>query len=262
MNSLFIALLKPVQYRIEEVDKLRVTFTFYPEDKSKPLTIPIDFRRHFISFVKTILSNSPFFNRFEVDKPGYSPYVFGVGFGRVMEKDRESDSIMVKPPVTMIFSTGFFDLLADACNGAIALKQKPTILGLRLTGVNLLPFRKIRDEKASFRIMGHAVFRGERDYVGASNPEDIEEAINTHLQNRLAFFIRQYSEQLPLVSKKVKLAGHDRLKKGVCHHYGGKLTTVQGSLTLSGDPELLQVFYDFGIGTRNGQGFGLMEVMK
>jgi len=241
---------------------LRAVFIFRPKDGNQPLKIPIDFRRHFISFIKTILSNSPFFHRFEVDKPGYSPYVFGVRFGRVMEKDKNSDYIIVQPPVLMTFSTGFFDLLADACNGAIAHKNKYTILGLRLTDVNLLPFRKIRDEKACFRLVGHAVFRGEGDYVGASNPEGIEEAINTHLQNRLAFFSRQYSEQLPSVSKKVRLTGHDQLKKGVCHHYGGKLTTVQGSLTLTGDPELLQIFYDFGIGTRTGQGFGLIEVVR
>lgn len=246
---------------LKEVDNLRATFTFCPEDKTKPLKIPIDFRRHFISFAKTILSNTPFSYRFEMDKPGYSPYVFGVGFGRVMEKDRESDFIIVNPPVTMSFSTGFFDLLADACNGAIAIKQKPTILGLRLTNVNLMPFRKIQDRKTSFRIKGHAVFRGERDYVDASNPEGIEETINTHLQNRLIFFSQQYGMQPPISSEKVRLTGHDRLRKGVCHHYGGKLTTVQGILTLSGDPGLLQFIYDFGIGVRSGQGFGLTEVM-
>lgn len=240
---------------------MRVTFTFHPKEENQPLIIPVDFRRHFISFTKTILSSSPFFHRFEMDKPGYSPYVFGVGFSRVIEKVRESNSIIVQPPFTMTFSTGFFDLLADACNGAIALKHKPSILGLRLTDVNLLPFRKIRDRKASFRIIGHAVFRGEQDYVDIGNPEGIEEAINTHLNNRLAFFGQQYSEQLPIFSGKVRLIGHDRLKKGVCYHYGGPLTTVQGRLILSGDPGLLQFIYDFGTGVRNGQGFGLMEVM-
>ncbi|OPY56698.1 MAG: CRISPR associated protein Cas6 [Pelotomaculum sp. PtaU1.Bin035] len=240
---------------------MRAAFTFYPENGNQLLKIPIDFRRHFISFVKTILSNTPFFHRFEIDKPGYSPYVFGVGFGRVIEKDRESDSIIVQPPVTMIFSTGFFDLLADACNGAIALKHRATILGLRLTGVNLLPFRKIRDKEACFRIVGHAVFRGEWDYIDASDQECIEESINTHMQNRLIFFGQQYGEQLPIVSGKVRLTEHSRLRKGVCHHYGGKLTTVQGNLTLSGDPGLLQFIYDFGINVRSGQGFGLTEVI-
>lgn len=240
---------------------MRVTFTFRPKDENQPLKIPIDFRRHFISFSKIILSSSPFFHRFEMDKPGYSPYVFGVNLGRMMKKDRESDSIIVKPPVTMTFSTGFFDLLADACNGAIAFKQKPTILGLRLTDVNLLPFHKIQDNKTCFRIVGHAVFRGKRDYVDASNPKDIEESINTHLHNRLVFLNQQYGEKIPIVSEKILVTDYGRLRKGVCHHYNGKLTTVQGRLTLSGNQELLQSIYDFGIGIRNGQGFGLTEVI-
>lgn len=239
---------------------MRVIFTFCPDDGSQLLKIPIDFRRYFISFTKTILSNSPFFHRFKMDKPGYSPYVFGVDFCRVIKK--ENNFIFVKPPVTMVFSTGLFDLLADACNGAIAIKQKSTILGLRLTGMNLLPFRKIRGKEISFRIIGHAVFRGEDDYLDTSNPEGIEEAINTHLQNRLVFFGQQYGEQVPTVSGKVRVIGYDQLRKGVCHHYGGELTTVQGNITLSGDPELLQFVYDFGIGVRSGQGFGLVEVTK
>ena len=240
---------------------MRAIFTFDPEEKSRPITIPIDFRRHFISFIKTILSNTQFFHRFEMDKPGYSPYVFGVNFGTVLGKDKESNSIIVKPPITMTFSTGFFDLLADACNGAIVLKQKSTILGLRLSDVNLLPLRKIRDRESCFQIKGHAVFRGKQDYVDASNLEIVEEAINTHLQKKLAFLSQQYGELSSINSDKVRVIGYDKLKKGVCHHYGGNLTTVQGSLTLSGELELLQFIYDFGIGSRNGQGFGLTEVI-
>ena len=240
---------------------MRAIFTFQPEEERRQLKIPIDFRRHFISFSKTILSNTPFFHRFEMDKPGYSPYVFGVDFGTVLGKDKESNSIIVKPPITMTFSTAYFDLLADACNGAIILKQKPTILGLRLTEVNLLPFRKIRDKESCFHVMGHAVFRGKQDYVDASNPESIEEAINTHLQKKLVFLSQQYGELPSINSDKVRVIGYDKLKKGVCHHYGGNLTTVQGSLILSGELELLQFIYDFGLGTRNGQGFGLVEVI-
>jgi CRISPR-associated endoribonuclease Cas6 len=239
----------------------RATFTFRPVDESQIVEIPIDFRRHFISFVKSILSDTPFFHRFEMDKPGYSPYVFGVSFNRVIEKSGESKSLIVKPPIIMTFSTGLFNLLAEACNGAIELKQKPTILGLYLTDVNLRSFRKIRDEKACFRLVGHAVFRGESKYIDASDLEGIEESINTHLQNRIAFFGQQYGDQFPSIIKKIKLVNHYHLRKSVCRHYGGQLTTVQGNLTLAGEPELLQFIYDFGIGVRTGQGFGLTEVV-
>jgi len=237
---------------------LRVSFTFRPKDNCEALEIPIDFRRHLISFVKKNLSDTPFFRRFEADKPGYSPYVFGVSFGRIVGKN--NDSILIKPPVVMVFSTGYFDLIAQVCNGAIAHKQKSSMFGLRLTDVNLLPFCKIHNERACFRIVGHAVFRGEHGYVDTSDPEGIEEALNTHLQKKLSFLSRQYGEQDHETLCRIRLEDCSRLRKGVCHHYGGKLTTVQGEIVLTGKPELLQFVYDFGLGVRNGQGFGLVEV--
>jgi len=106
------------------------------------------------------------------------------------------------------------------------------------------------------------VFRGRDGYIGAGDREGIEEAINVHLQKKMSFWGRQCGETWGGAPARVGVEDCSRLRKGVCQHYGGKLTTVQGEIVLTGKPELLQFIYDFGLGVRGGQGFGLVEVLN
>lgn len=222
----------------------------------------MDFRRHFISFIKTLLTNTSFFKRFEEKKPGYSPYVFGVQFAKVEGVDTERQQLLVKSPVTVTFSTGLFDLMTHICNNAIANKEHSTILGLKLSSINLLPLKKIQSNTVEFKISGHAALRGEDDYLDPSDQMRLEESINTHMQTKAAFLNQFYSELTGIHFNPVVLMDNSKLHKGVCQHYGGKITTLKGNIILSGSPECLQFLYDYGLGVRTGQGFGLLEVIK
>lgn len=241
---------------------MRVKCIFYPETQKEQLAIPLDFRRHFISFIKTLLLNSSFYQRFEKEKPGYSPYVFGVEFAKIVEINSEKQRLFVQPPVMVTFSTGLFNLLTDICNSAITNKSQLNVLGLKLSRINLLPLKQIQSNTVEFRIVGHAALRGEDDYVDPSNQIQLEEAINTHMQTKLAFLNQVYSKSNGLHFSPVVFTDYRKLLKGVCQHYGGKITTIKGNVTLSGSPDCLQFLYDYGLGVRTGQGFGLLEVIR
>lgn len=230
--------------------------------QKEQVIIPLDFRRHFISFVKTLLLNSPFFQRFEKEKPGYSPYVFGVEFAKIDEINSNNQQLIIQPPVTVSFSTGLFNLLSDICNSLIANKSQLSVLGLKLNSVNVLPLKKIRSSTVEFQIVGHAALRGERDYVEPNDRARLEEAINTHMLTKANFIKQFYSEPTEMHISPVALVDSSKLHKGVCQHYGGKITTLRGSIMLFGSPECLQFLYDYGLGVRTGQGFGLLEVIK
>ncbi|SHH08396.1 CRISPR-associated endoribonuclease Cas6 [Thermosyntropha lipolytica DSM 11003] len=242
---------------------MRVRFDLYPVKAEQTLLIPLDFRRYFISLLKTLLANSPHYERFNEDKPGYSPYTFGVKFGRVIEIIPGDKVMIVRPPISVIFSTGFYDLMTDICNGAIAIKRKRTILDLQLKDITLMPNREIKSRIVEFKTVGHLVLRGKDSYLApCCDKSALEEAINTHLQTRLAFLKKHYPGLNGIPLKPVTLSDYRQLHKGVCEHYGGKITTLKGNLTLSGDPRCLQFIYDYGLGVRSGQGFGLLEVVK
>jgi CRISPR-associated endoribonuclease Cas6 len=243
---------------------LRVNIKLVPVDVNQQnLIIPLDFRRHFISFLKTISANSALFSRFQNTKPGYSPYVLSVIFSKIINIDTASAVMNVKPPVYLTFSTGIFDFMTTVCNGAIGLQGKETVLGLKVNGVNLLPLRKINTGSVEFRILGHAALRGRKDYVNGQDLQEVEESINTQMLTRFHFLNQQFTLDYASTNLcPVNVASIDNLRKGVCFHYGGLITTLQGRIHLDGDPTTLQFLYDFGLGTRTGQGFGMLEVVR
>ena len=249
---------------LKEVFFLRVNLKLIPFDNSlHELTIPLDFRRHFISLLKTILAKSEHLSRFQDTNPGYSPYAFSINFSKILNINRTDTTMTIQPPVYVTLSTGIFDVMTAICNGAINLQGKETILGLKVDRVNLLPLRKINADSIEFRILGHATLRGKEDYVDGKDLQEVEESINTHMFTRFKFFAQQYA--LDYDSKilcPVSVKNIEYLRKGVCFHYGGLITTLQGRIHLASEPATLQFLYDFGLGTRTGQGFGLLEVVR
>lgn len=231
------------------------------DSSEERLFIPMDFRRYFISLTKMLLYKSPYFQRFEQTKPGYSPYVFGIKFAKFIGVDREKNKLVVVPPIIFTFSTGLFGLMADICNNAIANKGEITVLGLQLLNIRVLPIKKITSETVCFHIVGHASLRGKDGYLDPANKTDLEESINTHLETKFRF-LRQNYEIHSISLQPIRVTDYKSLKKGVCEHYGGKITTLKGNITLIGKPEVLQFLYDYGLGVRSGQGFGLLEVIS
>ncbi|BCV20315.1 CRISPR-associated endoribonuclease Cas6 [Moorella sp. Hama-1] len=239
---------------------LRLLIILEPvKEGGQELTLPLDFRRHFISLLKTLAGTSPLAQRFTLAKPGYSPYVFSVGFNRITALNTPENKMTCRPPLFMTISTGIFDVMTALVNGAVALKGQETVLGLYLKDVLLQPLKQIQSTTQKFRIQSHAILRGPSGYIDGSGVEEMEEAINTHLCKRHSFLVKEYHlENMRLNPVQVITPSH--YHKGVCFHYGGELTTIQGHIHLQANPATLQFLYDYGLGVRTGQGFGLLEV--
>ncbi|CQR70771.1 hypothetical protein SpAn4DRAFT_1749 [Sporomusa ovata] len=170
----------------------------------------------------------------------------------------------VVPPLTVTISTGDMMWFTSFCNGAIALKGQETVLGLDVGGIDLCQPVVMGKAAGVFSIRGHACLRkaasGNDAYVDPVNLAEVEESINSQAIVK-ARFLKSYWNIAAQYSPVVVLP-ESRLSKGVCSHYGGKLTTVRGSLVLAGGADSLQFLYDYGVGVRTGQGFGLAEVIK
>lgn len=243
---------------------MRVCITLVPEQTGQTsMVIPLYFRRYFISLMKTLLHDSPFYSHFTSKQPGYSPYVFYTGFNKMIAINANEGEMTIQLPVYMTISSGFYEVITEIINAAIKMRNKPVILGLKIQRVEMLPMKRIRAPEAEFRICGHAVFRGTEEYLDGSDVQLLEESINQHIITKYLFF-----HDLPLTMHEeynlspVRVLEQSNYKKGVCHHYGGLLTTLQGRMHLQAEPKTMQFLYDFGIGVRPGQGFGLLEVMR
>ncbi|WP_338834065.1 hypothetical protein MHLNE_04350 [Moorella humiferrea] len=239
---------------------MRLRVNLLPANGEERIAIPYDFRRYFISLLKQVLDGTEVAERFSVEQPGFSPYVFSVSFKRLVDWDKEKQRFTVLPPVLMEISTGIPSVMTAIANGVLRLYGKPVVLGLKVDAFSVLPLTLLTNEMAVFKIKGHAVLRGKDGYLdlSESTTAEIEEAINAHLFKRLEFLSSIYvpSGAVSPVSVVSELSSY---RKGVCAHYGGMITTVQGRMALQGSPASLQFLYDFGIGVRTGQGFGMLE---
>ncbi|MGI5912427.1 MAG: CRISPR-associated endoribonuclease Cas6 [Syntrophomonadaceae bacterium] len=242
---------------------MRVRLTLLPIRDEEILTIPLDFRHHFISLLKSLLSDSLLFRRFTEEKPGYSPYVFTVGFKDIVIINGLSEQMLIKTPVNLTISTGLFNVMTDICNGAIKMRHQNTVLGLKIQDVHLMPLYQIKSSHVEFRTIGHAIFRSPERYLDGSDLYQLEESINYHLITKACFLNKFFGpNNFSNDIGKVSLLPETRFRKGVCSHYGGKITSLQGHFILKGSPKSLQFLYDYGIGTRTGQGFGMLEVVQ
>jgi CRISPR-associated endoribonuclease Cas6 len=213
--------------------------------------------------IKTITDHSPLFKRFMEEKPGYSPYVFAAHFARIDSIETSKMKMVIKPPVVVTISTGMFDVMTAICNGVIKMKDRETVLGLAVRDVQLLPDRRIKSRNVTYKLAGHAVLRGRDTYLDGNVSSELEEAINTHLFTKVRFLNEHYGREiLPGEQYPIQVLSTSGINKGVCFHYGGVLTTLRGNITIAGEPMVLQFLYDYGMGVRTGQGFGLMEVMS
>lgn len=239
---------------------MRLRINLLPVNGEEKVSIPEDFRRHFISLLKQVLDGTEVGERFSIEQPGFSQYVFSVSFKRLINWDKGERRITVLSPVLMEISTGIPSVMTAVTNGVLRLYERPVVLGLKVGAFSVPPLTRLTDEIAVFKIKGHAVLRGKGGYLDplVSTTAEIDDAINIHLFKRLEFLRSAYvpSGAVSPVSVIPELSSY---RKGVCTHYGGKITTLQGSIALRGSPASLQFLYDFGIGVRTGQGFGMLE---
>ncbi len=78
--------------------------------------------------------------------------------------------------------------------------------------------------------------------------------IVVHNQLKRAGFSEQASESIKFKAVECK--------KAVVKHYGNLIDTTLGTFVLEGDKKCLQYLYDAGMGSRNGFGFGLFNVVS
>jgi len=83
------------------------------------------------------------------------------------------------------------------------------------------------------------------------------EYINKNLQRKYKIINQQSITDL---NKKIELYPV-YWKKNVTYYKGGRIEGSEGQFIIKGDPELIQLSYDAGLGVKNSSGFGMWEAM-
>ncbi len=236
---------------------MRIDLTFR---RGTPIEIPADYRRRFISLLK-----SAFYDEFPdlYEKRAVKPYTFAAIFNRGVRFER--GRILNVRTVVFKFSTGREDLFATLVNFAIRMKRRgegisfgkdaPTF---KLTDVRLRTTPPITGRFATLSPVvvndPSADPRDPKRHYLLPEDEDYEARLHSILKDRMEAIVGR-------PPKGFRLKEH-YVREVMVRHYGGYVRGAVGSMGVEGDGETLRFIYDYGLGVRTGQGFGMLKVLE
>jgi CRISPR-associated endoribonuclease Cas6 len=223
-------------------------------------------RERFISFLKKTFEHSDL-NYYKVlfDRKSWKPYVFSPFFGKDFAKYGK-----VGPRISLIFSSGDSEALMNFWNGIFRLKQiredyiRIQDISFFLVQTKFFHPEKIKERKVLFETVGVCVMT---DPTQPANNFDLWYVTPNDLER----FNRAFYERTKQRYENIKGAKFPEselylepceIKEVVVDGVGGKVKGFKGKFYIVGEPEILQFLYDFGLGVRTGQGFGLIDVVR
>jgi CRISPR-associated endoribonuclease Cas6 len=245
-------------------------------ESKENINLYLDYRRYFISFIKKVFKSTNLFKEIYNEKT-YKPFVFSTYFENNFKIENSNKTINASNRVSFLFSSGDPVIITNFYNGLITLKntlknQFLSIgnLSLQIKSVKLLNYKKINSNKVIFRTLGICVFTNpeankkefQNFYILPSdNIEKFNEILLKTTNDKYNFLMNNsnfYRIKLNLIQKD----GEESIKEVLVKHYDGYIRGFRGTFELQGDKEILQFVYDYGLGVRTGQGFGLLEIVK
>jgi len=256
--------------------------------------LPIDYRNHFMSFIKEALKATDFGKEYfkkiyqyeeegeiKNNKAG-KPFCFAVRFLHDKEEfKKDKDVLYIKSPIELYISSVDYEFLINLYNGLLSKKLYPFKMGLggisKRNNIILLRERKIKEDKVIFKTLSPILIEDKNDKpllpIDVENnqplPEESEEFVYflkelNYISDSILKSIRGQGLKIGLKFKPLKVR-----KEVVKHRVREKniepklytFTCFSGTFELSGDSEDLNWLYQLGIGLRRAQGFGMVEVV-
>lgn len=266
------------------------------DESSSFIKISRDYRRYFVAFTKSAFEKSGIFSEL-YQKKELKPFTFSVFLGKnftPVDEEKGKD-IIIKPPFYFLFSSGNSHIFSNFYNGILEMKKRRE--GVILSDSKSIPVKKIDLEKnvkikercVIFKTLGICILtnpeenaRNFEKWFVVPSEENLKyfnkilekrmiekyeiingKKIDTRIiftplsQNELTVLIRQGK-----VSYESFYSTGKSIKEVYVKHYNGFLKGFKGVFLLESHPEMLQFIYDYGLGVRTGQGFGLIEMVK
>ncbi len=230
---------------------------------SETASLKVDFREGFMSIIKgAIDSSAPELYKTLFEKRTVKPYTFAVSFGNDVKI--EDDRIFFKSPIEFKFSTYRPDILIMLYNHLIKKGEFPVYnLKLKVEHTDIARPKRIEKNEAVFRTVSPILIRShknERHYLcpkcaNFEGDSDFEEAFKFNMDELCRNLLR-LNDAGEVIFDSIKL------KKLVIKHMGLKLPGFVGTFSLKAAPGILNLINLVGLGSRRGQGFGMVEVVR
>ncbi|MCS7275301.1 MAG: CRISPR-associated endoribonuclease Cas6 [Candidatus Bipolaricaulota bacterium] len=219
--------------------------------------LPVEYRRGFASLIKEAIrrANPSVFERYYHALHILKPFTFSVYFPDL--RGCGGDSFEVGERAIIHFSTSAPELGVSVYNGLLALRSYPLFENtLTLERINLERRVVVREQTAIFKTMAPVLVnnKGDANWYLLPGEAGFDEGLQFAISEAARVF---------LGSVGASVAFHPiQIKPKVIRHYNMHMRGFVGVFELRGDPALLNLIYDIGLGVRRSQGFGMLELVK
>ena len=255
--------------------------------------LPIDYRNHFMSFIKEALKVSDLGkeyleNLYKYEEGGEiknnksgKPFCFAVRFLHDKEEFKKDKNIFyIKSDIEFYISSTDIGFIVALYNGLLSKRLYPFKMGegeiQKRKSIVLLREKNIKENKVIFKTLSPILIEDKNDKPllpisledGSPLFEESEDFVYflrefNYISDTILRSLRGYGLKEKLDFKPVKLR-----KEVVKHRIREKnidpklytFTCFSGSFELYGDKEDLNYLYQLGFGLRRAQGFGMVEV--
>lgn len=241
---------------------MRFCLTLELKDK----ILPIEYRKLILSYIKNAISkcnDGKYYEEFFKDTK-QKDYCFSV----ILPKSKfiKDKIILYGNEIKILFSTDNNKMGYILYNSFIAQKNKQ----YPLPNNNFMILKSIRNHKREEIYNNKVIFKTtlgsglcvrshnaetNEDIYYVYNDEEFREKLKVVLTNQLmnAGFTKEKAEEIkvnPIQCRKV-----------VAKHYRRYIDITKGIFEMQGDNDILQYFYDSGIGSRKSMGFGMIDLV-
>jgi len=171
--------------------------------------------------------------------------------------------VRYKTPITLQISSGVADITKNW--GETFLKKHKIKLGknnLYLESIEVIPQPKFSENmviRTLSPITVYRTFQNGKKYYRYYSPheEDFQKLISENLRKKYEILSGKNIEKFPL---EIKPAG--KVKKILFKYKDFPIEGYEGVFKIKTDPDMFKVIYDTGLGAKNSQGFGMIEVVS
>ncbi len=219
--------------------------------------LALEYRRGFASLLKEAIKQaSPAcFARYYSRLHTLKPFTFSVFFPGLA--GREGDHFEVGSKAILNFSTSCHELCASVYNGLLQLRQFPIFENrAELEHLFLKPKITIAQDTAAFKTLAPVLVntKGEPNWYLLPEDEGFDEGLAFSVQEICRAF-------LDMRDVSIEFRPIDFRRK-VVRHYNMDMQGFVGIFELRGNPEVLNLIYQVGLGVRRSQGFGMLELVR
>ncbi|SNZ10615.1 CRISPR-associated endoribonuclease Cas6 [Persephonella hydrogeniphila] len=181
----------------------------------------------------------------------------------VILNGKKGKRVKYKSPITIQISSGIPDITKNW--GETFLKKHKITLGkneLYLESIEVVPQPKFSEDmiiRTLAPITVYRTFQDEKKYYRYYSPdeEEFEELIRENLRKKYEILTGNTLNEF-----KIEIKPKGKVRKVLFKYKDFPIEGYEGKFIIKTDPELFKKVYDTGLGAKNSQGFGMVEVMS